>query len=422
MTQPEVVHFGDGHFRRVIYGLGPYIADYEEQVVLSAIVRNWCPKCLSLRTDLDGEALLRCREHTETVVHELPPETLWDEYGIISDVVPFTNDFPRADIHSLISPDLLHQLIKGTFKDHLVDWVERYLKLRYGNKRAAEIMSDIDRRIAAVSSFTNLRRFPEGRGFKQWTGDDSKALMKVYLPAIEGHVPTDVIRTFRAFLEFCYLVRRNIITEETLAQIQDALDRFHLYRAIFTTTKTVFTFSLPRQHSMTHYPLMIRLFAAPNGLCSSITESKHIKAVKEPWRRSNRNHPLGQILKTNQRLDKLAASRADFGKRGMLKGTCLSAVLAAIATIAQVADGNPNEPIPAQVANAEPQDEPPALDYEEGEPIDGPTAPTEIELAKTPQHTRAGTVAALAKEISVPALKCLIRRFLFSQLYPNDPR
>jgi hypothetical protein len=24
-----------------------------------------------------------------------------------------------------------------------------------------------------------LRRFPEGRGFKQWTGDDSKALMKV---------------------------------------------------------------------------------------------------------------------------------------------------------------------------------------------------------------------------------------------------
>ena len=33
--------------------------------------------------------------------------------------------------------------------------------------------------IAAVPSFPGLRRFPEGRGFKQWTGDDSKALMKV---------------------------------------------------------------------------------------------------------------------------------------------------------------------------------------------------------------------------------------------------
>ena len=33
--------------------------------------------------------------------------------------------------------------------------------------------------IAAVPVFPGLRRFPQGRGFKQWTGDDSKALMKV---------------------------------------------------------------------------------------------------------------------------------------------------------------------------------------------------------------------------------------------------
>lgn len=33
--------------------------------------------------------------------------------------------------------------------------------------------------IALAPSFTALRRFPEGRNFKQWTGDDSKALMKV---------------------------------------------------------------------------------------------------------------------------------------------------------------------------------------------------------------------------------------------------
>ena len=34
-------------------------------------------------------------------------------------------------------------------------------------------------RIAAAPLFPNLRRFPQGRRFKQWTGDDSKALMKV---------------------------------------------------------------------------------------------------------------------------------------------------------------------------------------------------------------------------------------------------
>ena len=36
-------------------------------------------------------------------------------------------------------------------------------------------------RIAAAPLFPKLRRFPHGRRFKQWTGDDSKALMKVYM-------------------------------------------------------------------------------------------------------------------------------------------------------------------------------------------------------------------------------------------------
>lgn len=33
--------------------------------------------------------------------------------------------------------------------------------------------------IAAVPPFPGLRHFYEGRNFKQWTGDDSKGLMKV---------------------------------------------------------------------------------------------------------------------------------------------------------------------------------------------------------------------------------------------------
>lgn len=48
MLKPEVTRFGDGHYRRVLYGLGPYIADYEEQVLLTSIVRNWCPRFVSL--------------------------------------------------------------------------------------------------------------------------------------------------------------------------------------------------------------------------------------------------------------------------------------------------------------------------------------------------------------------------------------
>ena len=89
---------------------------------------------------------------------------------------------------------------------------------------------------------------------------------------------------------------------------------------------------MPRQHSIKHYHALIRLFGAPNGLCSSITESKHIRAVKEPWRRSNRNEALGQMLITNQQLDQLAAARTDFSQRGMLNGLCLTSVLQARCT------------------------------------------------------------------------------------------
>jgi hypothetical protein len=54
--------------------------------------------------------------------------------------------FPRADVHELLTPDLLHQAIKGAFKDHLVLWVEEFLKLVHGTSKAENILDEIDRR------------------------------------------------------------------------------------------------------------------------------------------------------------------------------------------------------------------------------------------------------------------------------------
>ena len=139
---------------------------------------------------------------------------------------------------------------------------------------------------------------------------------------MEGHLPVKVIRTFRAFLEFCYIVRKYVLTEDDLDHLKDALARFHEYRTIFEETGVRQNFSLPRQHSMVHYPSLVRLYGAPNGLCSSITESKHIRAVKEPWRRSNRNMAIGQMLVTNQRLYQLDAAHTDFSNRGMFTDLC----------------------------------------------------------------------------------------------------
>ena len=137
-----------------------------------------------------------------------------------------------------------------------------------------------------------------------------------------------MVRALQVYLDFCYIAQRDVHDTNSLKELEDALGQFHTHREIFQTSGVQPKgFNLLRSHAAVHYLQLIQAFGAPNGLCSSITESKHIKAVKEPWRRSSHWNALGQMLTTNARLDKLAAARADFTSRGMLEGSCLSAVL-----------------------------------------------------------------------------------------------
>ncbi|PSR92366.1 hypothetical protein PHLCEN_2v4724 [Hermanssonia centrifuga] len=432
MLKPEVTRCPDGHFRRVIYGLGPYIADYMEQIVVTAIVQNWCVTCPTRRQNLQDFYQgfdFRTREHAKALAGAVSRKELWDNYGIISAITPFSDDFPRADIHELIAGDLLHQVIKGCFKDHLVDWVFAYILLEHGETKGHEIWGQIDRRLAAVPTFPGLRPFHQGRDFKQWTGDDSKGLMKIFLPAVVNFIPPDMTQAIKYFMEFCYLVRRSIQTEDTVARITHCLERYHHYRHIFVTTgvRPDGFSSLPLQHSADHYPRHIRQFGAPNGLCSSITESKHIKAVKEPWRRSNKYNPLAQMLTTNQRTDKLAAARADFTDRHMLQGSCLSEALQDFLSLALDEAGlDDSEDGPGeseeQQGNAH-ESEGTAVeagdDVDEDGAIEGPRVLGDVSLARQPERTYPRTLPELGLLFGVPDLTSLVSTFLYDQTHPE---
>ena len=114
----------------------------------------------------------------------------------------------------------------------------------------------------------------------------------------------------------------SVLTWPTLDRLDEALKRFHIYRTVFqqlgVRDSTPSGFSLPRQHEMVHYRRHIENFGAPNGICSSITESKHIIAVKCPWRRSSRYNVIKQIMQVNQRMEKLSAARVNFALQGIL--------------------------------------------------------------------------------------------------------
>jgi hypothetical protein len=123
-------------------------------------------------------------------------------------------------------------------------------------------------------------------------------------------------------------VRRNAITASDLEAFERHLSKFYELRTVFVETGVRVSLSLPRQHSLIHYVSKIERFASPNGLCSSITESTHIRAVKEPWRRSSRSNPLRQMMKSISRGSKMTAIRRVFQNRGMLNGNLTDYALA----------------------------------------------------------------------------------------------
>ena len=161
-------------------------------------------------------------------------------------------------------------------------------------------------------------------------------------------------------MEF-YLVRHSVLDDDDLEVIDAAVADFHRDRVAFNEIRPD-EYSLPRQHSLVHYRFLIQEF----GLCSSITESKHIKAVKEPWRRSSRFEALGQMLVTNQRLDKLAAARVNFQAQGMLNSS--------------IFDQHDPQPPPA----IQPTDDNANNEDDDGGAVDG-TVLGEVTLARKPR-------------------------------------
>lgn len=53
----------------------------------------------------------------------------------------------------------------------------------------------------------------------------------LFLPALKGYFPDDMIHALQGLIDFCYLAYRDVLDTKSLAAMQDALDHFPKYFA-----------------------------------------------------------------------------------------------------------------------------------------------------------------------------------------------
>ena len=108
--------------------------------------------------------------------------------------------------------------------------------------------------------------------------------LQVFLSAIAGYLPSAMVQSIATFMDVCYIAHHNAIMAPALEHFCESVEKFHELYNIFIEASVCNSISVPRQHALKHFYRSIHLFGSPNCLCSSITDLKHIKAVKEPWR------------------------------------------------------------------------------------------------------------------------------------------
>ncbi|KZS92029.1 hypothetical protein SISNIDRAFT_413529, partial [Sistotremastrum niveocremeum HHB9708] len=285
----------DREIRRVFPILASYVADFPEQCLIAGIKNTNCPICHVSPEDR-GEGMTKETRQTRDAVYVL--QQWWEKHESAAaehlgykKIWPFWATLPHQNIFECFTPDILHQLHKGNFKDHLVKWC---LKL------APE--KHIDQRFQAMTSFHGLRHFAAGISkVKQWSGTEYKNMEKTFLSVIDGIVPSKAVKATQALLDFMYLARFPIHTDESLRRMELALQDYHELKPIFMDLEACDSFEIPKLHAISHYIAMIRLKGTADGYNTESPERLHIDFAKLAYRASNKVQPIKQMTLWLQR-------------------------------------------------------------------------------------------------------------------------
>ncbi|KAI5895357.1 uncharacterized protein SCHCODRAFT_02665716 [Schizophyllum commune H4-8] len=224
-------------------------------------------------------------------------------------VKPFWADLPHTDIFSCITPDLLHQVHKGVFKEHLAKWATLAIRIPSGEAESeAAQKREMDSRYQTMPLHHTLRHFAKGISrTTQWTGKEQKNMEKTFLGALDGAVDVEVVRAARGVLDFIYYAHFERHTDQSLSEIEAACAAFHAHKGIFIDLGIREHFNINKLHAILHYADAIRSRGTADGFNTEGTERLHIDLAKLGYRASNRRQYTAQMTRW------LARQEARFG-------------------------------------------------------------------------------------------------------------
>jgi hypothetical protein len=157
---------------------------------------------------------------------------------------------------------------------------------------------EVDARFRAMTSHPELRHFKNGiSSVSQWTGNEHKAMEKVFISVVAGAAPERVVGAARAILDFISYSSLQSHTTASLAGLAKSLDDFHIYKDIFIDLEARLPkhFNIPKIHAMEHYVALIRLFGSADGFNTESPERLHIDYAKNAYRASNKRDYIIQM-------------------------------------------------------------------------------------------------------------------------------
>jgi hypothetical protein len=195
----------DGKVRQVFPILAAYVADHPEQCLVVCCQQNFCPKCLCNPDKLGDNIVSEDRNPVWTLnilraKRDGAQPRKFKLEGLTAIYHPFWQDLPHADIFACITPDILHQLHNGVFKNHLLKWCAAFI----GG-------GEFDMRFCSMSEYPGLKYFKNGiSAVSQWTGTEMKEMERVFVAVLAGAgdpaSSREIVHAARAILEFIYYV------------------------------------------------------------------------------------------------------------------------------------------------------------------------------------------------------------------------